>query len=170
MNWLAQTGGAGLDPAMVGTIIASVIVALISGGFLGKKVSDQTRMTIDPQPLLVKMQEEFVSRREFDKLEVTVAVNATKAEGYFREASNEMRQAVSSMAKSLERQNERLTAEIGKVASGAYEGRQRIHAKVNEQGEQIASLRSQMNVAGELAQVGEAISTALKTCQGRSPR
>jgi hypothetical protein len=157
---------AGFSPQDVGAVIATLLGGLIAGGFVGKKVSDSNKTTIDPQPLLVKMQEEFVSRREFDKLEVTVALNATKAEGYFREASNEMRQAVSSMAKSLERQNERLTSEISKVAGAAYEGRQRIHAKVNDLGEQIAALRSQINVAGELAEVGEAIVETMKSCQG----
>ncbi len=165
---MANSGGSGLDPAAVGTIIGSVIAALATGGIIGKKVSDSTKTTIDPQPLMVKMQEEFVSRREFDKLEITVALNATKAEGYFREASNEMRQAVSTMAKSLERQNERLTTEIGKVASGAYEGRQRIHQKVNEQGEQIAALRAQVNVAEELQSVGEAIVEAMKNPSTRT--
>lgn len=163
MNLLAEVTAGGISPETVGVIIASVIIALISGGVLGKKVSDSSRTTIDPQPLMVRMQEDFVTRREFDKLETVVAVNAAKSEGYLRQASEQMEKAVVSLSKSMERSNERLVEQINSVSRGAYEGRQRLHTKVNDQGEQIAKLQAQVAVGTELAEVGEKIATALKS-------
>lgn len=159
---MLATASNGIPPETVGIILASVITALIGGGFLGKKVSDSTRTTIDPQPLMVKMQEDFVTRREFDKLETLVAVNAAKSEGYLRQASEQMSTAVSTLIKSMERQNERLSVKIEEVAKAAFEGRRRIHDNVNEQGEQIAKLQERTEISGELAEVGGKIAEAIR--------
>ena len=161
MNMLAEVTAGGISPETVGVIIASVIVALLSGGMLGKKVSDSSRTVIDPQPLMVKMQEDFVTRREFDKLDTVVTVNAAKAEGYLRQATDQMDRAVTNLTKTISRQNETLSSEIAAVAKGAYEGRQRIHNKVNDQGEQIAKLEARVAMGTELSEVCEKIAEAL---------
>lgn len=166
---IAEMTGGGMSPEVVGAIIASVIISLVSGGLLGKKVSDSSKTTIDPQPLMVKMQEDFVTRREFDKLETVVAVNAAKSEGYLRQASEQMEKSVAALSKSMERQNERLTGKIEEVARGAFDGRRRIHDNVNEQGQKIAALTERSDIAGELAQVGAKIVEAIKQTTPKKP-
>lgn len=163
---LAETA-AGMTPEVVGTIIGSVIVALIGGGLIGKRTGKAEgkaeAMQIGPQPFMVELKEAFVTRREFDRLEGVVAVNASRVEGMFRETMKEVKDLHSQTSKTLTRQGERLSEEIEKVAKGAYEGRQRLHSTVNAQGEKIAALSAAANVASELRQVSENIVEAIKS-------
>lgn len=122
----------GLEPATVGTIIGSVVLSLLGGGLIGKKVTEN-KMTVEPQPqpqaLAVKMEEHFVTRREFDKLEGVVAVNSNKMEALFEKAVEKM-----------EERHDRLTESIDKTSKNAYEGRARIWKEVNDQGSRLKSV------------------------------
>jgi hypothetical protein len=165
MHYLAETSNV-LTPQVVGTIIGSVVLALLGGGMIGKRTGKAEgkaeAMEIGPQPFMVELKESFVTRREFDRLEGMVAVNATKVEGLFREAITEMKNLNAATNKTVTRQGERLSEEIEKVAKGAYEGRQRLHMKVNAQGEQISALAAGANVATELRTVSETIVAAIE--------
>lgn len=155
----------GLDPAVVGTIIGSVIVALLGTGVLSKKAGKAEgkaeAMQIGPQPFIVELKETFVTRREHDRLEALVAVNASKMEGLFEKTMKEVKDLNVATSAAISKQGERLSQEIEKVAKGAYEGRQRLHNTVNAQGEKIAALQVGANVASELRQVSETIVEAI---------
>lgn len=63
MTMLAAAAGSGLSPEVVGGIIAAIIIGLLGGGVLGKKVSDHRRVSInDPIPKIRTQEEpEFVT-------------------------------------------------------------------------------------------------------------
>lgn len=156
----------GISPEMVGTIIGAVIVALIGGGVLGKRVGKNEgkaeAMQIGPQPFMVEMKETFVTRREFDRLEGMVAVNASRVEGMFRETMKEVKDLNAATQKQIVRQGEKLSDEIEKVAKAAYEGRQRLHNNVNELGRETAAMKVKNDVTTELKHVADTIVEAIK--------
>lgn len=129
---LAETTGA-MSPETVGMIIAAVITALISGGFLGKKVSDSTRTTIDGQPLMVKMQDEFVTRREFESLEGRMAGDVKEMKGLFRESIRTITD------RDLQLQNS-----IKEMAENDYKGRTAIWEQVNDHRARIKSMEDRL--------------------------
>lgn len=130
---LAEAAAGGISPETVGVIIASVIVALISGGVLGKKVSDSTRTTIDGQPLMVKMQDEFVTRREFESLEGRMAGDVKEMKGLFREA-----------IRTISERDQVLQQSIKESAENDYKGRTAIWEQVNEQRARLKSVEDRM--------------------------
>lgn len=132
MDLLANAAG-GISPEMVGIIIASVITALIGGGFLGKKVSDSTRTTIDGQPLMVKMQDEFVTRREFESLEGRMASDVKEMKGLFREA-----------VRTIDERDKVLQQAIKETAQNAYDGRTKIWEQVNDQRARLKSVEDRL--------------------------
>ena len=166
MNLLAETSGLGLDPVTVGTIIGGVITALIGGGLIGKRTGKAEgkaeAMQIGPQPFMIELKEAFVTRREFDRLEGVVAVNASRVEGMFRETMKEVKDLNAATAKTLTRQGEKLSQDIRDVAAGAYQGRQKIHHTVNINGERLAKVEQQIETATELKAVAETICEAIQ--------
>lgn len=175
MNWLAEAtagSGSGLSPEVVGTILGAVIAALVGGGFLGKRVGKTEgkaeAMQIGPQPFMVELKEAFVTRREFDRLEGIVAVNASRVEGMFRETMKEVKEQNTALGKTVTRQGERLSQEIKDVATGAYLGRQKIHTTVNSNAERLAKIEERADVAGEIGKMSEVIVDALTTLKTKS--
>lgn len=169
----AVTGGESISPATVGTILGTLIASLIAGGFLGKKVSDSNKTQVLNNPLAVRLKEEFVTRREFEKLETnmnamiteikgTVITSTTKMEGLFTLTMSEMKGQSTAMTAKVERQSKDLREEIGKVASGAYSGRQKLWEQTNENREELAGLRATSDVANQIGKLAEAIQPALK--------
>ena len=129
----ATAAAAGVPVEAVGAIVAAVVMALLGGGVLGKKVSDSSKTTIDPQPLMVKMSEEFVTRREFDNLENRMAGDVREMKGLFREI----------MAK-IDERDERLSKSIQATAENAYQGRGKIWEKVNDQAARLKSVEDRL--------------------------
>lgn len=132
-QFLAELTGGGISPEVVGIILASVITALIGGGFLGKKVSDSTRTTIDGQPLMVKMQDEFVTRREFESLEGRISGDVKEMKGLFREA-----------IRTIGERDQVLQQSIKEVAENDYEGRKDLWEKVNDQRARLKSVEDRL--------------------------
>jgi hypothetical protein len=152
----------GISPEMVGAIVAAVVAALLGGGIAGKKITE-SRTTIANDPVRVAMAEDFVTRREFERLEVLVAVNATKSEGYLRQANEQMSASVAMLSKALERQNERLVKKIEEFGSSAYHGRKAIWDQVNEQRERV----SRMEVHADTGDKIEKLAGALHALAGK---
>ena len=156
------SAAAGISPEMVGGIVAAVVTALVGGGLAGKKIAE-TRVKITNDPVRVAMAEDFVTRREFERLEVLVAVNATKSEGYLRQANEQMASSVAMLSKALERQNERLVKKIEEFGSSAYHGRKAIWDQVNEQRERV----SRMEVHADTGEKIEKLAGALHALAGK---
>lgn len=169
IQFLAATTDS-ISLAQAGTLIGTVIIALLGGGVLGKKSGKvegkaegkAEAMLIGPQPFMVELKESFVTRREFDRLEGVVAVNATRTEGMFREAVKEMKEINAETNRSINRQGKTLAEDIKAVAQGAYAGRQKLHTTVNANAERLAKIEERADVAGEIGQMAEAIVDALE--------
>lgn len=125
----------GIPPETVGIIIGSVIAALIGGGLLGKKVSDSTRTTIDGQPLMVKMQDEFVTRREFESLEGRMAGDVKEMKGLFRES-----------IRTITERDLQLQHSIKEMAENDYKGRTAIWEQVNDHRARIKSMEDRISL------------------------
>lgn len=127
--------GNGIDPQTVGLIIAGIIGSLVGGGFLGKKVSDSTRTTIDGQPLMVKMADEFVTRREFESLEGRMASDVKEMKGLFREA-----------IRTIDERDKNLSTAIKESADNDYKGRTAIWEQVNDQRARLKSVEDRLPI------------------------
>jgi hypothetical protein len=130
---LAEVAASGIAPETVGTMIAAVIVALVSGGVLGKKVSDSTRTTIEGQPLMVRMQDEFVTRREFISLEGRMAGDVKEMKGLFREA-----------IRTISERDIQLQETIKEMGENDYKGRTAIWEQVNDHRARIKSMEDRL--------------------------
>jgi uncharacterized protein YcfJ len=133
MNMLAEVTVASISPEMVGIIIGGVITALIGGGVLGKKVSDSSRTTIEGQPLMVKMQDEFVTRREFESLEGRMAGDVKEMKGLFREA-----------IRTISERDTALQQSIREASENDYKGRTAIWEQVNDQRARLKSVEDRL--------------------------
>lgn len=151
---LAILGGLGTLIGAIGTVIHGK----------NQRAAGKAEVTqIGPQPFMVELKETFVTRREHDRLEALVAVNATRVEGMFRETMTEVKNLNATTNKTLIRQGERLSQEIKDVATGAYLGRQKIHTSVNANAERLSKVEERADVASEIGKMSEAIVEAIET-------
>lgn len=146
MTILAQAAGSGLSPETVGLIIGSVIVALISGGVLGKKVSDSTRTTIDPQPLRVEMAKEFLTREEHNVYRAEVRADIKKLETNYERMTDRVD------TKHLE-----LLQTIERAAKTGVDGRVAIWEDLKPLSREVAALKANSNVAEQLAKLADTL-------------
>jgi hypothetical protein len=130
-------------------------------------------MQIGPQPFIVQMREEFATRRELEKLEATmnahfvemkgvVTAHSTENKSLFRETMAAMAAQSESVSKKMDRQNKTLSDEIGKVASGAYQGRQKLWTQVNEQRETLGGIKATTDVAAQIGKLADAVNQPVK--------
>lgn len=145
--------------AVLGAVFAGV--QRMRGKEQGKAEGIAEAVKLGPQPFMVELKEQFITRREFDQLAAMVAVNTTEMKGLFRETMAAIAEQSRSMGKRIENQNERLTKKIEDVATGAYQSRQKIHLNVNAQGERLAKIEERSEIRGELRAVAEIIAEAL---------
>ena len=183
MNLLAEVGAGGgvgdlVSLGALGTFLAGIgsfVLTLLRRD----KIKEDTRKELElkvtlPQPFEMRLKEEFVTRREFERLEANMAGNIAEMKGMmngstarmeslFRETMSAVSTQNTSLTGKIERQNKAMTEEIGKVASAAHAGRQKIWEVVNDQREEVAMLKTNSNVADQLGKLAQAITpTALK--------
>lgn len=152
--------------------VTTFVVALVSAVLVkttrtaskaeGKAEGKAEAMTVGPQPFMVELKEAFVTRREFDRLEATVESSATKVEASVDKLATITAKQNENLSKRLVSQGDRLRKEMGEIAGGAYQGRQRLHATQNEHTARIAALEARDDMASGLGKLGEAIVTAIK--------
>jgi hypothetical protein len=153
------------------TVIGAVLVPVLKNKWQEDK---KREMQIGPQPFEIKMQAEYVTRREFEKLEQNMILNISEIKGSVTSSTTEMRvlfaQTMAAMKEQqtaltgkIERQNKSLGDEIGRVASGAYTGRQKIWEQVNDQREALAAMKATSNVAHEIGKLADAIAKPAQT-------
>jgi uncharacterized protein YoxC len=149
----------------VTAFVVGVLGAVFAGmaKFKGKAEGRAEAMLIGPQPFMIELKEQFITRREFDQLASMVALTSSEMKGLFRETMKAVADQNSALDKKITNQNERLTRKIEEVASGAYQSRQKIHMNVNAQGERLAKIEERTEIKGELVAVGEVIAEALAT-------
>lgn len=123
----------------------------------GKAEGKAEALQIGPQPFMVELKEAFVTRREFDRLELSVAASVSKIEASVEKFSAAATKQDESLARRLISQGDRYRKELGEVAGAAYNGRQRIHVIQNEHTARIAALEAQTNVAQALGKLADAL-------------
>ncbi len=170
LSQVATSGG--ISAQDVGTIIATIILGLLGGGFIGKKVSDAKKMTIEPQPFMVKMTEEFVTRREFSELKAEIRNDFTKIEGLFGQTMQKVEltnQATAAriekqsedLGGKLERQNERLADAIADGIEEGRKGRVALWNELNPLRGEVKALEATQDVAEQLGKLGDALMKAI---------
>lgn len=143
----------------VTSFVAAVVGAIMvkNAKSQGKTEGKQEALMIGPQPFKVQLAEEFVTRREFERLEATIAVNATRMEGLFERTMDSVEASNTRLTKQLGNQNDRLTKKIEEIGSAGHAGRAKIWDKVNEQRESIAAIEAVSDVATQIGKLAEAL-------------
>lgn len=143
---LAEVAAGGMSPETVGMIIASVIISLISGGFLGKKVSDSTRTTIDPQPLKVELSKDFITRDEHNLHRTEMRSDIKLLEAKYDQ-----------MTHRVETKHLELLATIERAAKTGVDGRVAIWDDLKPLAREVAALQASSNVADQLGKLAEVL-------------
>jgi hypothetical protein len=156
---LADVAGAAPDNFSVSALLAilgglSTFVAGIWAVVHGKSQKamgmkeqrDRMGVEISNNPLAVKMEDHFVTRREFDTFRGEVRNDVTEMKGTVIALATKMDERDKRYQDKQDERDERFTVKIEAIASGAYDARRRIHEKVNAQGERLKSIEDRMPV------------------------
>lgn len=143
---MAASAPASMSAGEVGAIIGGLIAFLIGGGFLGKKITESQRVSIDSQPLQVKMEENFISRREHDSFRAEVRMDFRKLE-----------LAIERGAQRVDEKHLQLLATLERVAKTGVDGRVHIWNELKEQGKQVSAIEERTNTGKEIARLIETI-------------
>lgn len=134
-----------VDHDFMGKYIAATIVltTLVGGGtfLLGRR-----RMTVEPQPLSVKLEEHFVPRREFDNYRADVAIDFARVEAQQQRLFERVDQKHSELLETI-----RMTAEVG------VKGRVAIWEEVNAQGKAIVAAETKVEIGERLERLGRTL-------------
>lgn len=150
------------------TITVAIIGAIGAVWLKGKSTGKQEAQQIGPQPFIVQLREEFATRREMEKLEsqmiahvaemkATGVTTTTEMKSLFRESMAAMTAQTAATTNMIERRHKTTMEEIGKVASGAYQGRQKLWEQVNEQREGLAAVKATSDVAAQIGKLADSL-------------
>lgn len=131
----------------------------------GEEAGKAQAMLIANQPLSVKMEEQFVTRREFERHEAAMDRATTKMEGLFAQTMQAIETQGKTTDRRIENQSKRLTEVIESVAKSANEGRGKLWKVVNATANDLAAVKAETNVARELGKFGDAIIATTVTKQ-----
>ena len=146
-----------------GSIITGFVVAVIGAvgaavaNVAGKKAGRAETLKVEPQPLAVRMEEHFVTRREFDILRGEVTAGFTRAEAL-----------ITRMAERVDVKHNELLATIERAAKTGTDGRvhlwnelrdekDRVNAQFKEQAERVAKVETSIDLGQRLERGIEAL-------------
>lgn len=112
--------------------------------------------------LELELKKEFVTRREFEKHEVQVGAMVSEIKGTVQTGSSKMEMLYERTADAMEKRDRSLSDKIEKVADDAYHGRKGLHAKTNQNCEDIAALKAKGDVAEKIVQGVESLAEQIK--------
>ncbi|MEM1083236.1 MAG: hypothetical protein AAGI48_03870 [Verrucomicrobiota bacterium] len=112
------------------SILLFLLPLLTAAGFLAGR---KRTVTMEPNLMRVKMEEDFVTRREFSDLRNEIRGDVREMKGMWRECLTE-----------IKNRDETTAEKIEKVASQAYEGRKGIHRTLNDTRERLKSVEDRM--------------------------
>ncbi|RYD19907.1 MAG: hypothetical protein EOP88_17110 [Verrucomicrobiaceae bacterium] len=152
--------------AFVVAVIGAVMVPTLKAKW---QAQAKQEVVVGPQPFEVRMAEEFVTRREFEKLEGTMNTHVVEMKGMVNSSTSEMKglfqQTMAAMTDQtkatnnlIERRHKTTMEEINGVASKAYEARGRIHENLNRTREELKALAATSDVAGQIGKLADAMS------------
>lgn len=105
-----------------------------------KEQKDRDSVTLTNNPLAVRMEDHFVTRREFDTFRGEVRLDIVDMKGVVKGAVEKFDERDKRYQDRMDKRDETYNAKMEAIASGAYEARRRIHEKVNNHGERLKSL------------------------------
>lgn len=133
----------------IGTLIGG-IGAVIHGKAQkaagAKEQKERESINVSNNPLAVRMEDHFVTRREFDSFKGEIRVDVAEMKGLFGRLNDKFDERDKRYQDKADERDEKLSHKIESIASSAYEARRRIHEKVNEQGERLKSLEDRVPV------------------------
>ena len=151
----AAPGASDMNYLTTGAITA--LGAILTGALAYSRGKATREVTIDKQPVGVRLHEAFVTRTEF-----------LEFRGEIKTDVREIRAGIDRLTTILDERDKKLSDMIERVASGAFEGRRRIHEEVNAQGKQIAAIGVNADISKGLTTLGKAIMS--RPCnQGKPP-
>lgn len=153
--------------AVVGVVVTSIITAFLGhkkGAADAAAKAREVTLTNLPQPLEVRWQAEFVTRREFERYQNEMGAGITKIEGIVTAMSVKVESTFERLAEKVEDVARTAHEETEKVASVAYNGRQKIWEELNPVRERVARVEERNHVQVQMA---EAIASAVRKETGK---
>ena len=128
MAYLAQIASSADPDTFSGKTLIGILGAIgtLVAGIAGVRVGKSSSVKIADQPVAIKMEDHFVTRREFDSLKAEIRNDITEIKGLFHQTMQK-----------IDTQSTNLTKDIRDMGTGAYTGRQKIWDQVNEQRERL---------------------------------
>lgn len=151
---LFLANASGFSPEQVAALIIALIAGLGGGGLIGKKVSDsKQRITVDPQPLHIKMEDHFITRREFDAFKGEIRSDVMEMKGLFRETMTKIEERDRSLTDKIERAAK--TGVDGRVAlwNQLRDDKEDASKHFKDQGERIAKVEAGVDIAQRFERV-----------------
>jgi hypothetical protein len=131
----------------------------------GEATGKAQAMLIANQPLSVtleeKLEQRFVLRRDFERLESSVDRNMTEVKGLFAQTMQAIEAQAKTTDRRIENQSKRILETVESVAKAANDGRGKLWKKVNEEAEKLATVKAETNVAKEIGKLGDVVSAAI---------
>jgi hypothetical protein len=154
------------------TMFVVAVLGAVLGPVLKTRWKEEAKreVKLGPQPFEIKMREEYVTRREFERLESTmnthivdikggISTVTEEMKGLFRETMSAVSTQNASTTKMIERRHHTSMEELGKVAQGAYQGRQKLWEQTNINREDIAAIKATSDVAGQIGKLAQVLQT-----------
>lgn len=137
--WMPVMAATGEDTQVSGAWVTGFVVAVIGAisTALAHRSGKASRMQIDPQPLGVKLEDHFITRREFDQFKGELRNDITEIKGLFAQTMQEIKAV-----------NGTLTKDIRDMGTAAYNGRQKLWDQVNEQRERLGVVEAIQRMPG----------------------
>ena len=170
---LAETfNSSGISPEAVGVIVGGMIVTLLSGGVLGKKIAD-SRMQVTNNPLNVAIAKQYMTREDcaacmrenksdlkemkalYDKVFTLVLERDKQAEDRLKSLREDLSEKILAMG-------DQLHTRITQTTDEGAERRRRIHDKLNEHADLLSRMEARTEVSKSIGKLGAAIMTLAK--------
>ncbi|MBV5333154.1 hypothetical protein JZU54_06350 [bacterium] len=141
----------------------AAVCSAVSGIVLYSKGRQNRTVTIDGKPS-VRIEDEFVRRTELAEFKQEIRTEVQRMERSVDKLGDIILVRDESLRRTIKESSENLAQKIEQVASGAFEGRRRIHEEVNRHREQIAAIGVNADVGKHIGKLGAAIMAHTKAC------
>jgi hypothetical protein len=158
LTLIAQAAPADNSAAIFAGIVAVLgAVSTIIGHVTGKKAGRAESVNIANQPLMVKMTEEFVTRREFERLENQIGRDVVEMKGLFTQTMQAIGTQNASLTKKIENLATRTAENLKESNTSHQTARGRIHTNLNRQGELLAALSAKVSIGEDIRALADAV-------------
>lgn len=135
------------DPAAIGSwmlVLATVLGIAVAAKTLLAKPKEL------PHPLPVKMEDHFVTRREFDDARRAQERDIAKLEGMAARIFEKIDERDTKLTENIERLSQTTMAAIKESSTQAYNGRARLHENLNQVRDRVAKVEERAEICPRL--------------------